>query len=136
MKLGREFFSDRNWKDYIEWKKKNKKEQTSKNEKPTKKKKAVKKKKKQVRFTSNTYKKELRDKRWHKVRDIVIERDNKRCVLCGSKNNLQVHHTVYDGRHAWEYPIDTMFTLCGDCHIKVHGDKNHHLHEKYKYDEE
>lgn len=132
-KITGEHFSEKSLREYAEWmlnqgKKKNKKKK--KTEK-AKKKKAVK-KKIPIKFTPEAYKEELKDKRWCKVRDMVMKRDGYRCVLCGSSNDIQVHHTIYKGIHAWEYPLNTLYTLCKQCHESVHNDETHPLHEKYK----
>ena len=78
--------------------------------------------------TKVSYQEQLRDHRWLVKRASVLKRDKYKCVLCGSTDNLQVHHTKYiKGRNAWEYPNYRLVTLCKDCHRKVHDDKNHKL---------
>lgn len=69
---------------------------------------------------------------WLKKRQIILERDQHKCCLCGSEFNLQVHHTKYHSdKKAWEYPNLTLVTLCKDCHQKVHSDKNNELYPQY-----
>lgn len=51
----------------------------------------------------------------NKLRPKILERDNYQCVLCGSKENLEVHHMqalVYGG----ESSRDNLITLCFECH--------------------
>jgi len=66
-----------------------------------------------------------RDSRWQKLRLEVLSRDNWTCRRCGkgtdSGVSLNVHHAFYEsGRAPWEYEPDTLFTLCQDCHGKIH----------------
>jgi 5-methylcytosine-specific restriction endonuclease McrA len=91
-------------------------------------KKAVKEAKKPLTTRKEQYHKELEHPLWLKKRKIILERDNHKCVLCGSTSNLRVHHTRYsDNKKAWEYPNAVLITLCEDCHKKVHSDINHSL---------
>ena len=116
-------FSASTWKEYKDWLKKQKSKKTS-----TKKKKKAPKPAKKVVTRKQQYQKELQDKRWKELSLSVMKRDNFQCALCGSKNNLNVHHTEYQtGKKAWEYPTSVLITLCSDCHTKVHSDKNHQL---------
>lgn len=60
-------------------------------------------------------------------RQKIYERDNFKCVKCGSKEKINAHHIL-----AWKYypdlryNIDNGITLCEKCHIKIH--------QKYGYD--
>lgn len=62
-------------------------------------------------------------KEWRKA---VYERDNYRCVKCGSKTKLNAHH-----KKSWKhypelrYNIDNGITLCEKCHIKLHQEKGY-----------
>jgi len=67
------------------------------------------------------YEEQLKDPRWKLKRKVILERDEHRCMVCGSKRWLNVHHTYYSGGYmAWEYPDDSLMTLCRDCHKKWH----------------
>ena len=78
------------------------------------------------------YHQQLEHPLWYKKRKIILARDNHKCVLCGSTDNLQVHHMKYfKNRYAWEYANSTLVTLCRECHQKVHSDKNNELYPKY-----
>ena len=46
----------------------------------------------------------------------VIERDKGRCIQCGSRERLHVHHLGDPDNHA----LDNMETLCASCHRKRH----------------
>lgn len=66
-----------------------------------------------------TYEEQLKDPRWIKLRNAVVEDD---CRYCGSKEALQVHHIKYEaGKMAWEYPFSNFITLCRRCHEMQHG---------------
>lgn len=69
-----------------------------------------------------TYEQQLLHPEWIHLRNRVLERDNNLCQLCLSDNNLHIHHKAYvNGRLAWEYPMDLLITLCGNCHAKFHN---------------
>lgn len=64
-----------------------------------------------------SYAQDLRDGRWQKKRLRIMERDGFTCRDCGSASDLQVHHTVYIPRlKPWDYPDETLLTVCGGCH--------------------
>lgn len=68
------------------------------------------------------YKDKLKDSRWLAKRQAVLARDSFRCVICGSNNGLNVHHSAYIyGREPWEYDNKYLVTLCHECHAKLHG---------------
>lgn len=67
------------------------------------------------------YTEQLKDERWLLLRDRILARDNNHCQLCGSPNNLQVHHKYYiNGAAAWEYPEKALITICDMCHKSQH----------------
>lgn len=83
-------------------------------------------------ITKEVYHEMLKDVRWKKKKLSILKRFNYKCALCGSIDNLQVHHTEYRKGHApWEYPNRTLVCLCDECHQKVSKDINHPLHERY-----
>ena len=69
-----------------------------------------------------TYLDKLQDKRWIKKRKRILKRDEYKCTVCGSKKNLQVHHTFYysDSPDPWDYPDESLLTACRDCHLDFH----------------
>lgn len=74
-----------------------------------------------------THDKELQMDEWKKRRIPILIRDGKKCVICGSTENLNVHHIYYEnGKHLWEYPNSALITLCEKCHQLVHGKNNFH----------
>lgn len=60
----------------------------------------------------------LRDPRWQKLKNGVLERDKYTCQKCGDRrSNLQVHHLYYLGE-PWDVPAYALLTLCDACHQK------------------
>ena len=64
------------------------------------------------------YSKLLRDPRWQKLKNTVLERDEYRCCACGDQESeLHVHHGYYEhGRSPWDYESESLWTLCRACH--------------------
>lgn len=68
------------------------------------------------------YNEQLQTEEWAKKRDYILNRDNYTCYLCGYHGlKLNVHHIEYlPNKLAWEYPDEMFFTVCYDCHRKIH----------------
>jgi hypothetical protein len=64
------------------------------------------------------YSEKLKDPRWQKLRLEIFERDNWTCqVCCLTTKTLAVHHSYYiAGCEPWDYPVQSLITLCEDCH--------------------
>ena len=63
----------------------------------------------------------LTERKWKRKREQILRRDGWKCTACGKKTTLQVHHTYYiDGHKPWEYPNDSLLTVCRDCHKDYH----------------
>lgn len=65
---------------------------------------------------------------WMVKRATIIDRDQKRCILCNSFENLQVHHRQYHFvvkdkkfKLPWDYPDHLLITLCESCHSRGHS---------------
>lgn len=60
----------------------------------------------------------LRDPRWQKKRLEIMERDDFTCHNCGDyESTLNVHHGYYaKGKMPWDYPSESLRTLCETCH--------------------
>lgn len=67
------------------------------------------------------YHKDLKALEWKSKRLKILNRDEYKCVKCGSTKNLQVHHIKYlSGHKPWEYADKLLVTLCRECHYKEH----------------
>ena len=61
----------------------------------------------------------LNEPHWHEVREKRLLIDNRRCAMCGTAKNLEVHHITYE--RLWnEDVINDLITLCTSCHKKLH----------------
>lgn len=62
---------------------------------------------------------------YEKWQQAVFERDERKCQMCGSSENLNAHHVI-----AWmeslelRYDVDNGITLCATCHTKWHKIKS------------
>lgn len=66
----------------------------------------------------NAFFKQYKHPNWQKKRLEILERDDYTCVQCQeTEKELQVHHGYY-GRNMkpWDYPEETLWSLCDDCH--------------------
>lgn len=72
-----------------------------------------------------SYSERLRDPRWQKLRLKILERDNWMCLHCRSKEKtLNVHHCYYgNGKDPWDYPVESLVTLCEECHEEETSDR-------------
>ena len=62
------------------------------------------------------YAQQLRSPKWQKKRLEILQRDNFRCVWCGSsEKELHVHHLKYNGK-PWDVENVYLQTLCNECH--------------------
>lgn len=66
------------------------------------------------------YKKYLMSEYWQSLRKEILEKDHNRCVICGRKENLNVHHLTYDHLGDKDKERLDLVTLCRDCHKRVH----------------
>jgi 5-methylcytosine-specific restriction endonuclease McrA len=66
------------------------------------------------------YSEKLKDPRWQRRKNGILDRDNYTCQICDSVNKqLQVHHKYYiHGKEPWDYPDEILITLCVECHEK------------------
>lgn len=71
------------------------------------------------------YKAKLLDPRWQKKRLKILERDNWSCQCCfDGENTLHIHHRYYlPDTEPWEYPDESLMTLCAECHEEETGQK-------------
>lgn len=67
-------------------------------------------KKPRVKLAPNAY---------EKLRHRVLERDSWRCQVCGSMQNLEVHHKALRSRQGDDEEVN-LITLCSFCHSHEH----------------
>jgi 5-methylcytosine-specific restriction endonuclease McrA len=56
------------------------------------------------------------------VRLEVLKRDSWKCQLCGSMQNLNVHHQTFKS-HGGSNAINNLIAVCSSCHFKIHYDE-------------
>lgn len=77
----------------------------------------------------------LQSDRWAVVRNERLIKDNFRCAVCGSPEQLHVHHIFYPAEYGTE-TINDLITLCPICHGLVEKLKKEgrHCSKWQKYD--
>ena len=56
---------------------------------------------------------------YERLRQEILRRDGWRCQVCGTMENLQIHHQQFRS-HAGADVEANLITLCADCHSMVH----------------
>lgn len=69
--------------------------------------------------SKTNYQEYLKTQRWKQIKAIKLSYNNK-CQLCGSKDNLQVHHSTYEHVGDEKNHLEDLIVLCKDCHAKFH----------------
>jgi len=72
-----------------------------------------------------TYSQKLLDPRWQQLRLKVFERDKWACRVCkDTSKTLHAHHVHYHpyAEGPWDYELETIITLCADCHASEHAE--------------
>lgn len=65
------------------------------------------------------YSEKLRNPKWQKKKNRILERDNYTCQHCGdTEKTLVVHHLEYRGE-PWDVPDESLTTFCESCHDQV-----------------
>lgn len=69
-----------------------------------------------------SYNEQIKSPHWQKRRLQILQRDNFTCQICGrTEKTLHVHHLCYrKDAKIWDYPDNTLITLCEDCHRMEH----------------
>lgn len=76
-----------------------------------------------IQNTKEEWAAEYATREWLKRRQLILTRDHHTCARCGAKENLQVHHRIYDSTlHVWEYTDEYLVTVCQPCHQKIHDE--------------
>jgi hypothetical protein len=72
--------------------------------------------------------------RYSKTRSNIIERDNKKCYICNSKEQLHVHHIEsWEAHKDKRYDEKNLITLCRECHLDIaHSGYTHYIDLEWK----
>lgn len=70
--------------------------------------------------TPSDYEQFLAGTYWKVVKQRVLGRDRRKCVKCGSRKRLEVHHLTYKHYKNEINHLDDLETLCYFCHRKTH----------------
>lgn len=75
-----------------------------------------------------------------RIREMVLKRDNYKCLICG-KNNvmLSIHHKDLSGNwyylnkkvHITNNNMDNLMTVCNSCHGKIHNEHFKRIGRRY-----
>ena len=73
---------------------------------------------------SKHYQSFLYSPEWKAIAALRKQKDENKCSVCGSTENLEVHHKNYN-IHPQKglLSLDNLITLCHDCHSSEHGYK-------------
>ena len=70
---------------------------------------------------------------WYEKRQEVFAKQGYECKICGSIDNLRVHHLNYDNLfHEEDNQYDDLIVLCDDCHKQLHSflnDRKEHFYD-------
>lgn len=58
-------------------------------------------------------------KGWFKIREKVFEKYGRCCSMCGSNQNIEVHHKI-PIREGGTNELENLIPLCRDCHQEIH----------------
>lgn len=72
----------------------------------------------------SSYKDYLRSDLWKEIKGKVLKRDKKKCLCCGTRRHICVHHTNYRWKTLSGEDIKPLKTLCKKCHYEIEFDKN------------
>ena len=73
-------------------------------------------------------------KGWFKTREKVFEKYGRCCSMCGSEQNVEVHHII-PIREGGTNELENLIPLCRDCHQEIHhfvfGGNSKNISSKY-----
>jgi 5-methylcytosine-specific restriction protein A len=59
------------------------------------------------------------EKTFQKRRLEALARDNNKCTMCGTTEDLQIHHIKHNAGIGIDHSLDNLQTLCRICHSKI-----------------
>ena len=62
----------------------------------------------------------LTSKEWKEVRELALKRAGYKCQICGSTQNLDVHHNTYDHLGNETEHLEDLVVLCAEHHQLYH----------------
>jgi len=65
------------------------------------------------------YREYLESNHWKEIRKKALDRAGRKCQLCSSKTNLNVHHNTY--KNLGHEDLNDLVVLCRNCHKKFHN---------------
>ena len=68
------------------------------------------------------YERYLRSNEWRSKRNQRLKIDGHKCVYCGAKEHLNVHHLTYE--NVGHEKMCDLITLCQECHTRLHKGNN------------
>ena len=75
---------------------------------------------------------QLSGPRWEQTRRAVFERDDYRCVVCGSAGRLEGHHVVALHLGGDPYSLGNVETRCRGCHVAAHRPRRTEAEEAWR----
>ena len=75
------------------------------------------------------YNKYLKSDYWKEVKEKIHKRDDYKCRLCNSDEDLHVHHRSYE--FLGNENLDDLITLCRSCHYIFHKKNPQHNYSTY-----
>lgn len=66
-----------------------------------------------------TYKEYLKTQHWKEVREFKLLKYGYKCQLCGSENDIHIHHNNYECLFNENIHTD-LISMCNECHKKFH----------------
>lgn len=64
------------------------------------------------------YRAYVRTRHWMIIKNKRLKLSNDKCDICGSNNDLQVHHIRY--KNLYDVDLDDLQAICKNCHYKHH----------------
>lgn len=87
------------------------------------------------------YQRYIRSKAFKEIREIIFNRDNHKCCVCGwspsegGKRTLTCHHIRYNNLFNEKDHLEDLITLCSVCHKAIHSAKSNYQRFKFRNNE-